>query len=77
MRSHGKLAVLKDDEIDRLERANAVCAEMDRAEVMESMYNRLDPKPKGATAAAKAMAPVHAACFIHVLPLPVSCYRPC
>lgn len=52
MRSHGKLAVLKDDEIDRLERANAACAGLNRAEVMDSMYNRLNPKPKGITLAA-------------------------
>lgn len=51
MRSHGKLAVLKDDEVDRLERANAACAGMDRHEVMNSMYNRLDPKPRGSVCA--------------------------
>lgn len=57
MRSHGKLAVLKDDEIERLERANAACAGLDRAEVMDSMYNRLDPKPKGITLAACTRMP--------------------
>ena len=43
-----KLAVLKDDEVDRLERASAACTGASRQEVMESMYNRLEPKPKGA-----------------------------
>lgn len=47
MRSHGKLAVLKDDEIERLERAGAATMGTSRAEVMNSMYNRLEPKPKG------------------------------
>lgn len=47
MRSHGKLAVLKDDEIERLERAGAATMGVSRAEVMDSMYNRLEPKPKG------------------------------
>lgn len=48
MRKHQKLAVLKDDEIDRLERASAACTGPSRQEVMDSMYNRLDPRPKGA-----------------------------
>ena len=43
-----KLAVLKDDEIDRLERASAACTGASRQDVMDSMYNRLEPKPKGA-----------------------------
>ena len=47
MRSHRKLAVLKDDEIERLERAGAATMGVSRAEVMDSMYNRLEPKPKG------------------------------
>lgn len=55
MRKHRKLAVLKDDEIDRLERAGAACAGMDRAEVMDSMYNRLIPKPRGVTDAASIL----------------------
>eukprot|EP00887_Chlorella_sp_A99_P001899 scaffold18.g1899.t1 len=48
MRSHGKLAVLKDDEVDRLERAGAATTGPGREEVMESMYGRLEPKPRGA-----------------------------
>lgn len=47
MRKHAKLAVLKDDEVDRLERAAAANTGYTRQEVMESMYNRLEPKPKG------------------------------
>ena len=47
MRSHGKLAVLKDDEIERLERAGGATMGTTRAEVMNSMYNRLEPKPQG------------------------------
>lgn len=47
MRAHGKLAVLKDDEVDRLERAAAAASGPSRQEVMESMYGRLEPKPKG------------------------------
>ena len=49
MRGHGKLAVLKDDEVDRLERAGAATMGASRAEVLESMYNRLEPKPRGIT----------------------------
>eukprot|EP00889_Picochlorum_renovo_P001331 jgi/Picre1/28361/NNA_003767.t1 len=41
MRRHGKIAVMKDDEVDRLERAGA-----SRQDVMESMYGRVDPKPQ-------------------------------
>ena len=48
MRKHQKLAVLKDDEVNRLERASAACTGPSRHEVMDSMYNRLDPRPKGA-----------------------------
>ena len=47
MRSHGKLAVLKDDEVDRLERAGAATMGASRTEVLESMYNRLEPRPQG------------------------------
>ena len=50
MRKHGKMAVLKDDEIDRLERAGKANTGPNRQEVMESMYCRLDPKPKGTPA---------------------------
>ena len=45
MRQHGKLAVLKDDEVDRLERAAVASTGYTRDEVMNSMYGRLDPKP--------------------------------
>eukprot|EP00955_Chlamydomonas_euryale_P114870 366311-Chlamydomonas_euryale.AAC.4 len=42
----GRQAVLRDDEVERLERASrAACASASRTEVMESMYGRLDPKP--------------------------------
>ena len=47
MRSHRKLAVLKDDEIDRLERAAKAAVGDSREEVLESMYSRLNPKPAG------------------------------
>ena len=46
MRKHGKMAVLKDDEVDRLERADkAVAGGRSRQEGMASMYGRADPKP--------------------------------
>ena len=45
MRRHKKLAVLKDDEVDRLERAQHASIGPSREEVMESMYGRLNPKP--------------------------------
>lgn len=45
MRQHGKMAVLKDDEVDRLERAAQAAAGPSREEVMSSMYGRLDPRP--------------------------------
>jgi hypothetical protein len=47
MRSHGKVAVLKDDEVDRLERASSAASGPSRQDVMDSMYGRLEPKPKG------------------------------
>jgi len=47
MRKHGKLAVLKDDEVDRLERANNAVSGTSRQDVMESMYGRIEPKPHG------------------------------
>ena len=52
MRRHGKMAVMKDDEVDRLERAGAQSASS-RQDVMESMYGRLDPKPAPATYSAE------------------------
>eukprot|EP00798_Chlamydomonas_sp_ICE-L_P006593 gene6593-3248_t len=46
MRKHGKLAVLKDDEVERIERAShAVSGSVSRQDVMESMYGRIEPKP--------------------------------
>lgn len=45
MRKHGKIAVLKDDEVDRLERASAATHGATREDVMASMYGRADPKP--------------------------------
>ena len=48
MRKHGKQAVLKDDEVDRLERADKAAAGgggLNRQEVMESMYGRANPIP--------------------------------
>lgn len=47
MRKHGKQAQLKDDEIDRIERAAKAACGPTREEVMNSMYNRLNPKPIG------------------------------
>ena len=46
MRGHGKIATLKDDEIERLERARRAVSGVSADEVMQSMYNRLDPKPQ-------------------------------
>lgn len=45
MRKHGKVAVLKDDEVERLERASQASNGASREEVMSSMYGRSDPKP--------------------------------
>ena len=47
MRVHGRMAVLKDDEVDRLERAARPGGYwgLGRAEVMDSMYGRADPAP--------------------------------
>lgn len=56
MRSHGKLAVLKDDEVDRLERAGAATMGASRGEVLQSMYNRLEPKPQAPSYTAEDMA---------------------
>lgn len=49
MRKHGKLATLKDDEIERLERARTAASGPSTSEVMDAMYNRLSPKPKPAS----------------------------
>lgn len=57
MRGHGKMAVLKDDEVDRLERATQAASGPGRHEVMESMYGRLDPKPQGDPGAVRVAAP--------------------
>jgi len=45
MRKHGKQAVLRDDEVDRLERAGKATSGFSRQEVMESMYGRANPIP--------------------------------
>ncbi|MEW5300926.1 MAG: hypothetical protein WDW36_003817 [Sanguina aurantia] len=47
MRKHGKLAVIKDDEVERLERAGRATLGPSRDDVMGSMYGRLDPSPVG------------------------------
>ena len=47
MRSHRKLAVLKDDEVDRLERASKAAVGDSREDIMDSMYGKLNPKPAG------------------------------
>ena len=47
MRKHGKIAAIKDDEVDRIERASHAACGPSREEVMKSMYNRLSPKPIG------------------------------
>ena len=47
MREHGKQAVLKDDEVDRVERASKATTGVSRQDVLESMYGRLEPKPTG------------------------------
>lgn len=47
MRRHGKQAVLKDDEVDRLERAGQAASGASRQDVMDSMYGRMEPKPRG------------------------------
>lgn len=39
--------MMKDDEVDRLERAGTAVSGATRQEVMESMYGRVDPKPRG------------------------------
>ena len=56
MRKHGKLATLKDDEIARLERARTAVSGPSADEVMNSMYNRLSPKPKPPLYAASTAA---------------------
>lgn len=45
MRNHGKQAVLKDDEVERLERARKATTGLSHGEVMESMFGRARPKP--------------------------------
>ncbi|KAK9820242.1 hypothetical protein WJX72_007885 [[Myrmecia] bisecta] len=49
MRKHGKMAVLKDNEVERLERAAVANIGYSRQEVMESMYGRLEPRPAAPT----------------------------
>ena len=52
MRGHGKLAVIKDDEVERLERASKPGGwqGLSRQEVMDSMFGLVEPKPKGESA---------------------------
>lgn len=47
MRAHGKLAVLQDEEVERLERSSKPGGYLglNRQEVMEGMYGRMDPTP--------------------------------
>jgi hypothetical protein len=50
MRAHGKLAVIKDEQVERLERAAAAPPGVQapsRHEVMESMYGLINPAPQG------------------------------
>ena len=63
MRSHGKMAVLKDDEVDRLERASHATSGPSRQDVMESMYGRLLPKPQG-----MLILYCHCGCFFYSTP---------
>lgn len=46
MRKHGKLATLKDNEVDRLERARSAVSGPGVDEVMHKMFNRVHPKPQ-------------------------------
>lgn len=43
IRKHGKVAVLKDDEVDRIERAGKATSGYSRDEVMQSMYGNANP----------------------------------
>ena len=62
MRKHGKIAVLKDDEVERLERANqAGSGARSRQEVMASMYGRADPKPLAPSYTAEEVLKMQAA----------------
>ena len=57
MRRHGKQAVLKDDEVDRLERAGAAASgEYTRQDMLESMYGRAEPKPAAPSYSAEERA---------------------
>lgn len=50
MRAHGKLAVIKDEQVERLERAAAAPPGVQapsRQEVMDSMYGLINPAPQG------------------------------
>jgi hypothetical protein len=52
------MAQLKDDEVDRIERAAHAACGPTRQEVMESMYNRIHPKPIGKNIS-KSTLPAH------------------
>lgn len=43
IRRHGKVAVLKDDEVERIERADKATSGYSRDEVMQSMYGNANP----------------------------------
>lgn len=62
MRKHGKLAVLRDDEVERLERADARAASggYSRQQVMDTMYGRSDPRPEAPTWSAEEASAVEA-----------------
>ncbi|EFJ47481.1 hypothetical protein VOLCADRAFT_91842 [Volvox carteri f. nagariensis] len=47
LRRHGKQAILRDVEVERLERAARATSGPGREDVMQAMYGRLDPKPQG------------------------------
>ena len=61
MRKHGKIAVLKDDEVERLERADQGSGGRSRQEVMASMYGRADPKPLAPSYTAEEVLKMQAA----------------
>jgi len=64
MRRHGRQAVLKDDEVERLERARVAQTGLTHDEVLGSMYGRVRPLPAPGTyspAEARAVADREAA----------------
>ncbi|KAL6752635.1 hypothetical protein V8C86DRAFT_573995 [Haematococcus lacustris] len=62
MRKHNKLAVLRDEEVERLERCGqAVCARRSRQEEMDTMYGRMEPKPQAPAYSHQELLAVEAA----------------